>query len=130
MINKNRPVESIPNYIFKWFFVLFVLDPLLFGVMLLTTIGSGQILKVAGILGILAPPILAAIAIYLYMLSRKLSSMIGAVVKGDGSVSGEEITAVAGTYPFKMGLLIFLGNSGGPVLVGVLGMMADVFVSF
>jgi methyl-accepting chemotaxis protein len=130
MINKNRPVESIPNYIFKWFFVLFVLDPLLFGVMLLTTIGSGQILKVAGILGILAPPILAAIPIYLYMLSRKLSSMIGAVVKGDGSVSGEEITAVAGTYPFKMGLLIFLGNSGGPVLVGVLGMMADVFVSF
>ena len=130
MSNHARPIESIPSLVFRWFLILFILDPLIFGIMMLITIGSEQFMKIAEILGILAPPILIAIAIYLLLLSRKLRSIIVALEKGDMSVSREEASAFASSYPFKMALFIFIGNSGGPVLVGVLGMMMGVLVSF
>jgi hypothetical protein len=130
MTSNIRPIETIPMYIFRWFLILFVLDPVLFGIMMMITIGSGQFLKIGEILGILAPPILTAIAIYLYIISRKMRLIIIALMKSDGTVSREEVVSFAGSYPFKMALFIFLGNSGGPVLVGVLGMMSGIIISF
>ncbi|HPL18127.1 MAG TPA: methyl-accepting chemotaxis protein [Spirochaetota bacterium] len=126
----ERPIESIPFFLFRWFLILFILDPLFFGIMMLITIGSGEFMVIAEILGILAPPILIAIAIYLFLLSRKLRSIILALQKGDMSVSREESSRFASAYPFKMALFMFIGNSGGPMLVGVLGMIMGVLISF
>ncbi len=130
MAKDNRPIEAVPSYIFRWFLILFVVDPLLFGIFMVITIGTDSFLTVLGILGMMAPPILIAIAIYLYILTRKLRSIIIAFTKGDTAVSRDAAAAFADSYPFKMGLFIFLGNSGGPILVSILGLMMGVILSF
>lgn len=70
MANDYRPIENVPSHIFRWFLILFVVDPLLFGLFMVITIGTDSFLTVLGILGMLAPPILLAIAIYLYKIGR------------------------------------------------------------
>lgn len=129
MDKHGRPLEMIPYYLFFWFLILFLLDPLFFGIMMLITIGSDQFMKIAAILGILAPPILTAIAVYLFIISRKLRSIIISLTKADGTITMDAAASFAGSYPFKMALFIFLGNSGGPMLVGVLGIMMGVLFS-
>ncbi len=124
IINKVKP-----NRVFIWFLLFFILDPLLFGIMMTLMLGTEKFIEIAKILVILAPPILTAIAVYLFLVSRKGETIVRSLSSGD-STQKKDAELFFNRYPFKFAFLFFAGNSGGPVLVGVLGLYAGIISSW
>lgn len=128
----NSTIDSLsakPMALFGFFIVLFTLDPLFFGVMMLVTLGADQALSIAKILLILAPPILAALAIYVYLISRRLTQTIAGLDTDTVAADNQAMEAQINSYAFKTALCMFIGNSGGPMLVGILGIVMNVLFS-
>jgi methyl-accepting chemotaxis protein len=129
----NDNIEIIkkvkPNSVFNWFLVFFILDPLIFGIMMTLMLGSEKFIEISKILVILAPPILTAIAVYLFMVSRKGETIVRSLSSAD-STQIKNAELFFNSYPSKFAFLFFAGNSGGPVLVGILGLSAGIISSW
>ncbi len=130
MANSADRIKDIRiGNIFRWFLIFFLLDPLVAGIMLTVMLGMEKFFLLAKILGILAPPILAAIAVYVYLMSRRGSKLVQALASGDDT-PGPGAEKFFSTYSFRIALLFFIGNSGGPLLVCIMGLSSGIISSW
>ncbi len=130
MASSGDRIEDIKLFrVFNWFLLFFILDPLLAGVMITVMIGMKKLLVLSKILGILAPPILIAIAVLVYILTRKGRRLIESLASGQQQARGEAEKFFR-MYSFRISLLFFIGNSGGPFLVCILGLSNGIINSW
>lgn len=121
--------DARPMRVFRWFLVFFILDPLIFGIMSQLMLGTEKFLQILKIIILIAPPILAAIAVYLFILSKKGERLIRTILSGDESIKARA-EHFFGTYPYRIPIWFFIGNSGGPVLLAILGLSTGVLNSW
>lgn len=130
MNTNNDLIKTVKPYnVFKWFILFFLLDPLLFGIMMTLMLGTEKFIEISRILALLAPPILTAIALYLFIISKKGETLVKALASGD-KLQKKNAEIFFRSFPYKFSLFFFIGNSGGPVLVGILGLSSGIISSW
>jgi len=128
-MDKNiQTANSIPSKIFSLYLLLFVLDPLLYGTVLLASLGLESLIPILKIIAMLAPPIIIIITVYVYYQTVRVKNII--IDAERSGRAGPAQCAVVEKYPFKLALMLFIGNSGGPMLCGITGIKLGIFVSF
>ncbi len=124
---RNR---KIPDILLKTFLVLYVAHPSSYFLILVLSLGIDAFLSVAGVVGILAPPIVTLFFLLFFFMNRKLAGYIESYYQNPDGVDKSEIERFIDIYPLRVSLFMLIGNAGGPILTVVLGMMKGVFFSW
>ena len=126
---QNEKYMSIPSSILKTFIALYIIHPLTYFLIILLAIGFSDFFKLASIIAILAPPIIAVFFVLFFLTNKKLKGYINAYLQGE-EVDMEQMELFVNNYSKRVSMFLLIGCAGGPLLTAILGMMMGLFFSW